>query len=198
MSSKILLNGLVVVMSYYVYKSYSALNIIDLTELDKCPFCYGKAACMNLFNGNIKLNSSTSDIFYNLVNFAINSKNVYYGSYKQRSRYKDIVVKKLAHNDELQSFDSFIQTNVGVNSNFQKMENDFRAEINKFSTTKANDAVIKLKLCPDSLALNFLLIKKQSMTYEDYLHIYTMLYVNPEPILMQVSIFWYLHECYRS
>lgn len=188
-SNKILLNGLVVVISYYVYKSYSALNIIDMTELDKCPFCYGKTACTNLFNGNIKLNSSTSNIFYNMINFAINSKNIYYGSYKKRSSYKDIVVKKLAHNDELQAFSNFIRTHFGdVYSNFHKIEKDFKAEMSKLMTSTTHDADIKLKLCPDRLAFNVLLNNKQIMTSEDYIHFYTMLYVNPEPIVMQVSI----------
>ncbi|XP_008478262.1 deleted in autism protein 1 homolog [Diaphorina citri] len=226
MDSTIVLNGLIVIISFYVYKSYSALNIIDLTELNKCPFCYGKTACTNLFNGNIKMNSSTSNIFYNLINLVLNSKNVYYGSYKHQSSYKDIVVKKLANDNELKNFDTYIRTqnskNVyygsykhqssykdivvkklandnelknfdtyirtrfGVYSNFQKMEKNFKTEISKFLTTSTNDVDVKLKLCPDPHAFDILLPDGHDLSSEEYIHFYTMLYVNPEPILMQI------------
>ncbi|XP_008478183.1 deleted in autism protein 1 [Diaphorina citri] len=184
--STIVLNGLIVIISFYVYKSYSALNIIDLTELNKCPFCYGKTACTNLFNGNIKMNSSTSNIFYNLINLVLNSKNVYYGSYKHQSSYKDIVVKKLANDNELKNFDTYIRTRFGVYSNFQKMEKNFKTEISKFLTTSTNDVDVKLKLCPDPHAFDILLPDGHDLSSEEYIHFYTMLYVNPEPILMQI------------
>lgn len=185
--STIVLNGIIVAISYYVYKSYSALNIVELTELDKCPFCYGKSACTNLFNGNIKLNSSTSNIFYNLINLVLNSKNLYYGSYKQRSSSKDIVVKKLANFNELNTFDTYVSTQFGVHTHFQKMEKDFKTEIGKFLALSTNEVDVKLKLCPDPHAFDILLSGKKDMTSEDFIHFYTMLYVNPEPILLKVN-----------
>ncbi|KAL1458677.1 hypothetical protein WDU94_008807 [Cyamophila willieti] len=199
--STILLNGLIVAISFYVYKSYSGLNIVDLTELDKCPFCYGKSACTSLFNGNIKLNSSTSNVFFNLVNAIVNGKNVFYGSYKQQSMYRDIVVKKLANNEELNMFDDYIRTHFGVHSNFQKMEKDFKTEIGKFLTMSTEKAEVKLKLCPDPHAFDVLLNGKKGLSSEDYIHFYTMLYVNPEPILLEVlnaSHGWPVPQYYGS
>lgn len=71
-------------------------------ELSKCPLCYGNSYCNNILqNSNIKLNHNlfTSTYTYNNL---INIKNVYNAIDKYSNQ---IIIKKLAHNDELNKFD---------------------------------------------------------------------------------------------
>jgi hypothetical protein len=91
----------------FFFIEYDQIRLYDenFIELSKCPLCYGNSYCNNILkddNINIKLN------YYNLLtgtytfNKLVNIKNVFNAIDKYSNK---IIVKKLAHNDELMEFD---------------------------------------------------------------------------------------------
>lgn len=74
-------------------------------KYSKCPLCYGKSLCNEIMHNdeNLKLKSDylidNTYIFNNLINI----KNVYFATYKYSHQ---VVIKKLAHDDELDIFDN--------------------------------------------------------------------------------------------
>ena len=75
------------------------INLRDPREVDlqKCPACFGEKLCPEFLKGSIVLTNWTR---YRLTKL-FNVKNVYYGQYFGRP----VVLKKLAHDDELEVFD---------------------------------------------------------------------------------------------
>ena len=95
-------------------------------ELDKCPACYGVTLCPSFFNDEIVPNSLTAFLSTQLFN----SKNVFYAQFKNKQvsfvfKYMlylfivrfyilylffffQVVLKKLAHDDELEQLDHYL------------------------------------------------------------------------------------------
>ncbi|CAG9813979.1 unnamed protein product [Phaedon cochleariae] len=73
-------------------------TVLELCELQTCPFCYGEDMCVDIRENKITLQySSVSDFIYNLLSV----KNVYFAVYDN----KKVVLKKLAHDSELHKLD---------------------------------------------------------------------------------------------
>lgn len=164
----------VIVVSFVLYK-YLKIDLIKHCELEKCPYCYGTDLCELFVNGNIKIYEDTLTKFF-INHFSV--KNVLYAKLFEES----IVLKKLAHASELQKFDD--KNNRGNNRNFSD-------EILKSLTTK-NQQVSNFKVCSKTAAVAFAQkFFSHSSTEENLKHIWTILSLNVEPLLLKVRLFIY-------
>nr|XP_002737149.1 PREDICTED: deleted in autism protein 1 homolog [Saccoglossus kowalevskii] len=73
------------------------------TGSDKCPACFGTSLCEEFMDGNLRLVSYSKFRFFDFVNI----KNVYEGIYN----YENVVLKRLGHNTEFETFDRDICKN---------------------------------------------------------------------------------------
>ncbi|CAH2215388.1 jg22769 [Pararge aegeria aegeria] len=135
-------------------------QVMRLTDLHRCPACYGVTVCPELYSNQITLDSSHWNMF--------NAKNIYYGYTKSNRR---VVLKKLAHNWELKEFDD-------------NLCNNWRLKLDYTEPRKG------LVMCPYAYSLydfiqSFLNNKREGYKSE-LINIWTMLSINPEPIILQV------------
>ncbi|XP_057326427.1 divergent protein kinase domain 2A isoform X2 [Microplitis mediator] len=100
-------------------------DLIELTELSKCPACYGTCACAKIFSNSFKIDFLN---FYTILSHLFAAKNVFYGSIGKTK----IVFKKLAHDQELKLFDDMICENENLSHlcvNVNKNHNDIDCDI---------------------------------------------------------------------
>lgn len=149
----LLLIGISVVTYFVVQKP-----LVELSDLSKCPFCYGDNLCTAIQRNEITLEfSSFSKFFFNI--FSI--KNVYFAMYKSQK----VILKKLAAEKEL--------LNINLcDSNCSETEiiNNLNEGRNK-----------NFKLCS-----GFGEIFLRSCRYKDIRNICTIIHVNIEPIILEM------------
>ena len=156
----------------------------------KCPLCYGQSLCKNLKKfKSFTLESKTfSDDTY-LYNRFINIKNVYLAKYNFA---QTVIIKKLAHNDELKLFDSFEKSCV-TKDNSPKCISKILHSKYKFVTPHTfspNMMDIEFGACISDRLID--LMYKSYKEYENNerritdMNILTTLKINPEPILLQM------------
>lgn len=164
--------------------------VMPLTEVEKCPACYGNSICDKIVNGSIKI---TPFGLYSAIAHLVGSKNVFFGTMGDVK----IVLKKLAHSYELQAFDDMICNNeslAGICSRRRyhkthEVNVDFRSLILKAVTSSflIPDAS-SLRLCPtakhiDKLFTNIYANDKDNRDVYQW----TLIKVNPEPLVLQVN-----------
>lgn len=164
-------------------------SILQLTELHKCPACYGVSACHNIHKVNLlwnEINAITSNLF--------GVKNVFFGTYNGNK----VVLKKLAHSSELKAFDIMLCNKLQLKypcSNITLNELhalDFYDFIQKTITNDfSNDDSSRLRLCPtaqhlDDLFDNVHLNNKHIDRTEYLINLWTLVSLNPEPLILQV------------
>ena len=187
------------VLSATLYLLSMAVSIflqIDKIELSeerfnresKCPLCYGKSLCNKL--KSFKLESTVlSDDTY-LFHSLFNVKNVYFATFNYFQR---VVVKKLAHNDELNEFDKFEKTCAKTDS--QKCISKILHSKYKFlspHTFSPQMMNIEFATCfsdrlVDWMSKNYKENESTDRKLTD-MSLLTTLMINPEPILLQVCI----------
>ena len=156
----------------------------------KCPSCYGNDLCNDLQEAEVFKN-------WNILS-VLNTKNVYLGKFKD----KKCVMKKLAHNNELDNFDSLLCSSYklsgkcDVSDVMKKMVIEENGSITniltKYSKLFSNTGVLQ---CNDKNLIKYL-FRKYSTNYnntnnnflENVAHFMTLLAVNPEPIFSVVSL----------
>lgn len=165
----------------------------ELTELDKCPTCFGVTMCPAFMGGHISLNG-----FDNISKFVnlIGSKNVMFGLYGD----KKVVLKKLGHNQELQQLDDKVCGELDFNSGCQVNEAVWRIDDLRSATARHlkppaghPEHPMSLRLCPSTQNLDRLLTKvvhRNRATDIRILNanIWTLVLLNPEPLVLQVGI----------
>ncbi|XP_050574615.1 divergent protein kinase domain 2A [Bombus affinis] len=166
-------------------------DIDRLTELHKCPACFGISACNYIHEIDIAFHD-----FYSVFAYFFGVKNVFFGSFNN-SR---VVLKKLAQNSELDEFDRMLCKNKRIShiciKNAKEIDNkvevDFHELIKKevhVNSTKSN--FNHLKLCPTVQHLNDLLsnvYRNEKNIDRNILHIniWVLTVLNPEPLLLQI------------
>lgn len=170
-------------------------KVLRLTDLSRCPVCYGISICPELYSNQIVLEEHRwQDLIFNV-------KNIYHGYTKSDRK---VILKKLAFDKELDKFDSNLCKTFNLNKNCKPMDLLNVTNINKkiidivdFNLTRFRASTqprTGLTFCPYSEGIHdFLkpiLDKKVGKQYNsDLLNIWTMLSLNAEPIILQVRIF---------
>lgn len=151
----------------------SVINKAKNTE--NCHFCYGFTSCHLLDINELTFDhSDLSAIFSNYFG----SKNVYF----VKRRNKKMVFKQLASDAELQEFDE-------ISFKFRnKNDIDFLTYIKKVVSTDMNDTNSKLRLCPNTKNINLLFQNRLSNNSFSYKIVWTLLKINPEPLILQVML----------
>lgn len=133
-------------------------TILNLCEIETCPFCYGENLCDDIQENKITLKYQTfTDFFYNV--FSV--KNVYFGQYGT----KQVVLKKLAHNDELLKINCTV-----LDCDIETFLVDNTYENRQFKICDKNSAQALLK----------------TVHYKDIRNLYTIFQVNIEPVILQI------------
>lgn len=174
------------------FKEVKDPELFRLSEIHRCPACYGVSLCPEIYSNQITLDR-------NHWSYIFNAKNIFYGSTKSSRR---VVIKKLAHDRELKKFDSTL-------CNFWKLKrNCIPKHILSVNTTNIEREIVRLVsydlsqpeseprkglvMCPyASSILEFLKPLQQKNTQKsDLINLWTMLELNPEPIVIQVICFY--------
>lgn len=175
----------VIITGTYLYKLFNE-PLINICDLEKCPFCYGMDFCTEF--QHVALNNTS---FLNLFTNYFSVKNVYYGTYINNS----VVLKKLAHNSELKNLDLLICKNQNLSGNcvINKVDSfeDYKLKITEsVKDTNVKKSTIKnLRICTNEGVNNVLKILESLNTNpksDFYKNVWTILQVNAEPILIQV------------
>ncbi|KYM79291.1 PREDICTED: deleted in autism protein 1 homolog [Atta cephalotes] len=163
-------------------------SVTQLTELQKCPACYGISACHNIHK---------IDLLWNDVNAIISHlfgvKNVFFGIYNQSK----VVLKKLAHSSELKALDVTLcnELHLGYpcsNVPLDRYKADFYNLIRKIITSDfSKDDTSRLRLCPtirhlDDLFYNVHLNNKHIDPTQYLINLWTLVSINPEPLILQI------------
>ncbi|XP_049880066.1 divergent protein kinase domain 2A-like [Pectinophora gossypiella] len=166
-------------------------RVMRLTDLRRCPACYGVTVCPELYSNQIIPDKN------DWTNMLFNAKNIYYGYTKSNRR---IVLKKLAHDWEFSEFDNKLCKAWKLNKNCHPID-----LLNVTGVEKKLEQLVHFNLtvpqveprkglvfCPYSFGIHDFIEpalnnKKTSRNYQsDMINIWTMLSINPEPIVLQV------------
>jgi len=162
-------------------------SITDLSEVEKCPACYGVSLCPAITGGLLTLHSFGAVAgFVNMLG----SKNVFFGMLGSHK----VVLKKLGHTTELEQLDKMICEVASLNSACHVNEaiwqqGDLLHSIREYVANQNGS----LLLCPTAVNLEHLLgnilYKNKYIDTEVLLaNIWTTVMMNPEPLLLQVCI----------
>lgn len=188
---RVALMAIAFTISFYVsillFGDLKAPRVMNLTDLNRCPACYGVSVCPELYSNQVIIEGHTWSSMFN-------AKNIFYGYTKSNRR---VVLKKLAHNSEFKDFDSKMCKTFNLKRNCKP--------IHLLNVTNVDEKLIKLVeynftwpdteprkglvLCPYAYSLYDLVLpvldsKKPQL---DMINIWTMLSLNPEPIILQVK-----------
>ncbi|KAL4708663.1 hypothetical protein ACJJTC_008189 [Scirpophaga incertulas] len=177
-------------ISVLLFGDLKTPRVIKLTDLDRCPACYGVTVCPELYSNQIIMESSRD--WHRLFNV----KNIFYGYTKSNRR---VVLKKLAHNWELKQFDQNLCKTwnlrwnckpihiLNVSNIEEKIMNIIKYNVSSPDTEPRKGLV----LCPYiksfyDLIYPVLYNKPSSNKKSDFINLWTMLSINPEPIILQI------------
>ncbi|KAL0115461.1 hypothetical protein PUN28_010769 [Cardiocondyla obscurior] len=164
-------------------------SITQLTELPKCPACYGVSACHDIH----KIDLIWDDINA-IISHLFGVKNVFFGTYNQTK----VVLKKLAHSSELEAFDITLCDILHLGypcSVFIPLDRytaQFYDLIRKAITSDfSKDDTSRLRLCPtlshlDDLFYNVHLNNKHINPTQYLINLWTLVSINPEPLILQI------------
>ena len=179
---------LLTIIAVIVFEIVKYLLKIDLSnhkvlEIEKCPACYGDDLCPEFIHGNIEISNQN---FWTVV---FNAKNVYFGLYKGH----DVVLKKLAHTKELETFDrKLCELTPSISPRCDNAARNIRLLASlwdhhhhdsiEYSLLKANlPPEIETFSCVRSQELIYFLNRKKHWKAEHFL---TLSFVNPEPLIV--------------
>ncbi|XP_014484464.1 PREDICTED: deleted in autism protein 1 homolog isoform X1 [Dinoponera quadriceps] len=166
-------------------------SVTQLAEIHKCPVCYGVSACHDIHKVIFSWHD-VSTIFLHLLGV----KNVFFGTYNQNK----VVLKKLAHSSELEAFDVFFCDKLHLK---YPCSNVSKKKLNRHAANFDNliketitsdffkDDSSRLRLCPstqhiDDLFHNIYLNYKYTDSTEYLIHLWMLLSINPEPLILQI------------
>ncbi|XP_076672799.1 divergent protein kinase domain 2A isoform X1 [Andrena cerasifolii] len=166
-------------------------DVNHLTELEKCPACFGISACSYIHNVDI-----TPHDFYSAFSYIFGAKNVFLGTLNGSK----VILKKLAHTSELNEFDRVVCENKNLSRictrNSEKI--DHSNDINFYELIEqqvtlhfTKDNLNRLRVCPSVKHLSNLL-HQIYLSNENYdsdaldISIWMLTVLNPEPLLLQI------------
>lgn len=160
-------------------------SVIDLTEVEKCPACYGVSLCPAVTRGLLTLHPFGSAT--GLVNM-LGSKNVLFGMLGSQK----VVLKKLGNAEELEQLDKVIcnEANLGSSCHVNEaiwQQGDLLQSMRQHVASQDGS----LLLCPavanlEHLFSNAFYKNKDVSTKVFHANIWTTVMINPEPLLLQV------------
>lgn len=183
---------LTTIVHYYLNNGYN-MNL----EVEKCPFCYGDELCPNFENNEISFENLTyTEQFSNLIN----AKNVYVANFNN----KKVIIKKLGHKWELQNIDKIICETKNITDddcppflNWDKK--DYTNDILNFLSNNDDTIVLNLRICAGEALDKFLNVVYSHYSYLNTsvmtANIWTTLLANAEPVLLKVSIIFFISYC---
>jgi hypothetical protein len=179
-------------IAYLLYLKIDKINITDdkLSEYSKCPYCYGSSYCEKLQQNFELMTTFETETYFQSSLF--NIKNVFYGIDKNNQK---IVIKKLAHNEELDDFDD--------NEKKCRKNKDIKCISKLFgSGAKINDALVsgyllnqemlnvRIGACLTDRITDLVLETYKELNINDIratsIMLLTTLVINAEPIILQV------------
>ena len=186
-------------VSFYIYGSLfmsltrNHLKEEGYLETHKCPLCYGHSACIDLKDGLVTMKGWSKLRFLDFVNI----KNVHIGEHA--GMQKSVVLKKLAHDQELKQVDEKVCEDANRPPNCDAGKNLVRTKIGN-EITRQGLLPVHLKgtnymfTCPTYNLLDRVVryYKEKLKPNEDHvftrdkLQIYGTALINPEPLMLQV------------
>lgn len=170
-----------------IFYYYTTDSILDMCELEKCPFCYGIDQC-ELFQQN-KITLKT-DSFLTFIYNHISVKNVF--SAKLGS--DNVILKKLGHSAELSSLDKLVCSEISRDNFCNFSENPHSLNYTDKVITFLNNAIDfkNFKTCSEDTSVLFInsVLKTISngVVNDTYMkNVWTILQVNVEPLMLRVS-----------
>lgn len=177
--------------SVYFLWGENSLKKEDFLEVDKCPACYGRSKCFELFDDNYELSGLSKYRTFDMVNI----RNVHFATHKRNGHR--IVLKKLAHYSEIKTVDDEI-----CKDSFRKPGCDLARTyvVTKTAQDIAKNGLLPehlkdttfMFMCPTHRLLDRILEKYQEkfrpdgpFITDDYLQILYTAMVNPEPLILQ-------------
>lgn len=164
-------------------------SVTQLTELHKCPACYGVSVCHDIHKVNLLWNNINA-----IISHLFGVKNVFFGTYGQSK----VVLKKLAHSSELKALDVALCSKLHLgypcsNIPLDRYAADFYDLIRKTITSDySKDDTSRLRLCPqighlDDLFYNVHLNNELIDPTQYLINLWTLVSINPEPLILQVN-----------
>ncbi len=160
-----------------------------------CPACYGRKLCPYFRNGSITFRPElqTNNAALNYLMRVGNIKNVYHGQFDG----KNVIIKRLAHDRELNTIDRKICELASVGKKCNVSQAMSRILIYNADGHIMPDVVANMSdftRCPSLRLLDLVMEnwqekKERLMNHEERLHLFMTLTVNPEPVIIQVRIF---------
>ncbi|XP_063984011.1 divergent protein kinase domain 2A [Diachasmimorpha longicaudata] len=160
-------------------------SVSSLTDYKKCPACYGSSACPQVLTGNIKIKPFD---FHSIMAHIFPSKNVFFGELNDQK----IVIKQLAHDEELEAFDEMI-CKEGLDCCVTRDYNNENAHsidylsriLHDVTSDFISDDQSGLIICPNSTDTIFFDKLRRSSHFSDS-NLWTLVRINPEPIILQI------------
>ncbi|XP_071798726.1 divergent protein kinase domain 2A-like [Asterias amurensis] len=163
----------------------------DFVGVNKCPACYGTSMCQEFSHGYLSLTSYSRMRFLDIVNV----KNVFYGWHQKLN--SDVILKRLGHNKELDSFDRDICKNAGAGVKCDVAKSIFKTKFSRVLETEMltiadAEGLSDVVRCPSERLLERITAK--FMEYipaktpkKDWkMMLMTTLAINPEPIMYMI------------
>lgn len=156
-------------------------------DLHTCPACYGRDFCLQFGNGKVKFTGISA---YPALHKLFDVKNVHYAEFQK----KPIVLKKLAHDNEITEADKKICRLAKKGDICKVPQTLFNNVFGKGETILTVDRLKGLSdmvTCPsprlvDRIIEYYTERKGHDMLHGEKLMLFTTLLVNPEPIILQV------------
>ncbi|KAL3846392.1 hypothetical protein ACJMK2_017389 [Sinanodonta woodiana] len=186
-----------ILLTVFIYGNiYFLIGRNDLTdekflETDKCPACYGESMCFALFDNQVDLTGLSKIRSLDLINI----KNVHFAKHKLHDT--KLVLKKLAHDDELRTIDTKLCQDVGkppycdLARNLHKTSIGSQIINNGLMPAYLNDSSAFMFACPSLRLIDRVLDRykekaKRGVTLvRDKLQLWYTSLVNCEPLMLQ-------------
>lgn len=159
--------------------------ILDVCEIEKCPYCYGVNQCEHFKQNKITLKT---DSFVTFIYNYISVKNVFLA--KLGSVH--VVLKKLGHNVELNNLDKLVCSEISYNNMCNFSVNNSSLNYTEKIVTFLNNAsdLRSFKSCSEDTSALFLkgvLESSKGDANDSYIkNIWSILHINVEPLMLQV------------
>ncbi|ODN01116.1 Deleted in autism protein 1 [Orchesella cincta] len=173
------------------------VDLDQLSDRDKCPACFGVKMCPQIVNGQIKLKHWTK---YKVTRY-VNQKNIFYGQWDDGFGQREVILKKLAHDHELDALDRTICERHGRDQNCDVADTVrfLIEEYSHHSTLRPGEQILHgekigngsdILLCPSHAKMDFLIdaatkFNKGQHKKTILANVLTNILVNPEPILLE-------------
>lgn len=190
---------------YFIFTFQVDPSSDQFTNVNSCPACFGDDLCPQFYHGEIKLTGVSR------LKYLKSSKNVFTG----KLIGEHVILKKLAHDSEIEQIDKYIcqmakfhkvcDVNEAISALIRNSENILNhTQLIRLISSSVSSTDISH--CPSdrllSYILNKLYVSKRDFPEDIEIELYkygVLMYsslLNPEAIILQVSVLTYLKIVY--